>query len=152
MDDDAKRQFMLSVLRELEITVGDQKEKDATMMADYITRYPAITAELEALRDRRFARFDARLAWIRAYDLGQPLPAEQSASPDDDVLKAEQWELLTLLSSVDPDLPITTIYDGYCAKLDGARKAIRLATTETVDKMLDVAAEYDARKPKPPNS
>lgn len=103
------------IIRSITESLAEQKSSDVVILAEYARRYPAIAVQLGQWQERRTARLDARLARLRAWVAG-----ESSSLPkqDSDVLKQEQWELLTLLVSAHPDFPITTMFDEFCATLD----------------------------------
>jgi hypothetical protein len=103
------------IIRNITESLTEQKSSDAVILAEYARRYPAIAIQLGQWQERRTDRLNARLARLRAW-----VASESSSLPkqDQDVLKQEQWELLTLLASAHPDFPIIAMFDKFCATLD----------------------------------
>lgn len=77
----------------------------------WATRYPQIEAKLWQHYEQYCQDLDANLTH---FDEGRRTDSDMTAEAH----KRQAWELLTLLGSVEPELPIGTMHDEICAEID----------------------------------
>ncbi|HET9411651.1 MAG TPA: hypothetical protein VFO38_02285 [Candidatus Saccharimonadales bacterium] len=86
---------------------------------DWIARYP----QLEAALRQRYEEYSLSLdKEIAHFDSGQ---YQVDFDTSIETAKRKYWELLTLLNTADPALPIVEMHDEYCAAMDQAAMEAR---------------------------
>jgi hypothetical protein len=91
---------------------------------DWIARYP----QLEAALRQKYKEYSRSLDQeITHFHTGQ---YQVDFDTSIETAKRKYWELLTLLSTADPALPIVEMHDEYCAAMDQAAMEVRSRTRE----------------------
>lgn len=138
-------------LRDMETACAEQLAQETEKTTLLACAYPSIASQLWQRHQAWTERLTVRCNAYRAQSTGQPMDESQRAAiandPERD--KREYWELLVLISTADPDLPIATLHADYCARLDVANRASAREMAEITAAMRDRAidlhvAERDA--------
>lgn len=126
----------------------EAKSSRRETVAGWAARYPQIEAGLWQHYEQYCRDLDASLT---RFDKGARSDPDTTAEGE----KRHAWELLTLLGSVEPELPIASMHDEICAEIDqvvaagkAQSRAINDATPQAKAAMGDTTIDYHLARPK----